>query len=278
MKKSIFTIISAFSLLFTACQDVVKFQVDSLDPRLVIEGHFSQDSSQNIIHITYNQGFYDSTAAKPATGLEVKLFDNNGLQETLNEVKPGWYKSNTSGKIGTSYWLQVKEINGKTFVSAPQLLQATPDFNYFSQWEVTLSNRPIPFLTPGTYVTFGFTEPAATRDFYWFKIYVNDSLKNDLRNFACFEDKFFNGATVDSQYFPLSFDQGDRVKVVHQAISESQYLYLNQLSSQLGSAGSPFDVPSAPLRGNLKNKDNAEDYCLGWFGVGYVKADSIVIR
>ena len=276
--KSIFAV---FVLMFTlsSCQDVVQFQVEELDPKIVVEGQVSNNPQDNYIKLTYNQDFYDSGAVKPATGLTVTVFDDLGNTEVLIETpsNSGYYPIKTLGVIGRSYSLSIKTAD-KEYRSEPQKLMAKAPLNYLIQHEYTVNNRPIPFIPPGIYALFGYTDDASTTDYSLVRLAINDTLLKDLSYFTVVEDRFISGSTVDSIAFGKRFKVGEKVTIEHRSISKGAFDFLNQVGAQLGSAGSPFEVPPGPIRGNLRNVADKEDYCLGWFGVCDVRRDSITIR
>jgi hypothetical protein len=276
--KSIFAV---FVLMFTlsSCQDVVQFQVEELDPKIVVEGQVSNNPQDNYIKLTYNQDFYDSGAVKPATGLTVTVFDDLGNTEVLIETpsNSGYYPIKTLGVIGRSYSLSIKTAD-KEYLSEPQKLMAKAPLNYLIQHEYTVNNRPIPFIPPGIYALFGYTDDASTTDYSLVRLAINDTLLKDLSYFTVVEDRFISGSTVDSIAFAKRFKVGEKVTIEHRSISKGAFDFLNQVGAQLGSAGSPFEVPPGPIRGNLRNVADKKDYCLGWFGVCDVRRDSITIR
>ena len=68
MKFKFLAFLSILASVLVSCQDVVQFQVEELDPKIVVEGQVSNNPQDNYIKLTYNQDFYDSLAVKPATG------------------------------------------------------------------------------------------------------------------------------------------------------------------------------------------------------------------
>ncbi len=279
MKFKFLAFLSILASALVSCQDVVQFQVEELDPKIVVEGQVSNNPQDNYIKLTYNQDFYDSLAVKPATGLLVTVFDDLGNSEILLETPSGSgvYPIKTLGVIGRSYSLSIKTTTNE-YRSEPQKLMAKAPLNYLFQHEYTVNNRPIPFIPPGTYALFGYTDDAATQDYSLFRLAINDTLLKGLNFFTVIEDRFINGATVDSIAFGKRFKVGEKVTIEHRSLSKGAFDFLNQVGAQLGSAGSPFEVPPGPIRGNLRNVADKEDYCLGWFGVCEVRRDTLLIR
>ena len=279
MKMNPIFVLFALAFALVSCQDVVQFQVEELDPKIVVEGQVSNNPQDNYIKLTYNQDFYDSGAVKPATGLLVTVFDDLGNSEILVEApaQSGIYPIKTLGVIGRSYSLSIK-TSATEYRSEPQKLMAKAPLNYLFQHEYTVNNRPIPFIPPGTFALFGYTDNAATKDYSLFRLAINDTLLKGLNFFTVIEDRFINGATVDSIAFGKRFKPGEKVTIEHRSLSKGAYDFLNQVGAQLGSAGSPFEVPPGPIRGNLRNIADQEDYCLGWFGVCEVRRDTLLIR
>jgi hypothetical protein len=274
-----FSLFMIFLAGLTSCQDVIQFEVEKLDPKIVVEGQVSTNPLDNYIKLTYNQNFYDSSEVIPASGLQVSIIDQLGNRELLVETPTGSgiYPIQTLGIIGRSYSIQIKTKTAE-YQSEPQILQAHAPLNYLFQHEYTVNNRPIPFIPPGQYALFGFTDNAATQDYSLYRIAVNDTLLKDLNFFTVIEDRFINGASVDSIAFGRRFNPGDKVTIEHRSLTKGAFEYLNAIGAQLGSAGSPFEVPPGPIRGNVRNVANKEDYCLGYFGACDVLRDSIRIK
>ncbi|MFY8132289.1 MAG: DUF4249 domain-containing protein [Bacteroidia bacterium] len=279
MKIKFLAFLSILASVLVSCQDVVQFQVEELDPKIVVEGQVSNNPQDNYIKLTYNQEFYDSGVVKPATGLTVTVFDQLGNVEVLVEspAGSGVYPIQTLGVIGRSYALSIKTADKEYRSEFQELLPKAP-LNYLIQHEYNENNRPIPFIRPGIYALFGYTDNGATQDYSLFRLAINDTLLKDLSYFTVVEDRFINGSTVDSIAFGKRFKVGEKVTIEHRSLSKGAYDFLNQVGAQLGSAGSPFEVPPGPIRGNLRNVANQEDYCLGWFGVCEVRRDTLLIR
>ena len=110
MKIKFLAFLSILASVLVSCQDVVQFQVEELDPKIVVEGQVSNNPQDNYIKLTYNQEFYDSGVVKPATGLTVTVFDQLGNVEVLVEspAGSGVYPIQTLGVIGRSYALSIK--------------------------------------------------------------------------------------------------------------------------------------------------------------------------
>ena len=53
---------------------------------------------------------------------------------------------------------------------------------------------------------------------------------------------------------------------------------MNQLIVQSGGDQGPFQTPAATVKGNIINTTNADNFALGYFAIGQVFNDTLIIE
>ncbi len=102
-------IITIFLLgLFTSCEDIIKLDLRSSDPQIVIEGVVTTQSGPYFVQISKSTDFYEPGIYPPVTGALVEITDNAGNNEILTEISEGSYIAQSiTGQSGRVYTLNV---------------------------------------------------------------------------------------------------------------------------------------------------------------------------
>ena len=96
MKKIIYLLL--ISLSFTACEDVIDLELNSAEPRLVIDASLNwikgTDGKNQLIRLTLSAPFYD-LEVPPANGAVVTVTDsNNNIFNFIEDGDTGVYVNN----------------------------------------------------------------------------------------------------------------------------------------------------------------------------------------
>ncbi|MGD8780046.1 MAG: DUF4249 domain-containing protein [Ignavibacteria bacterium] len=85
--------------LFNGCEDVIKVDLNEVEPQIVIEGEITDQPGPYKVTITQTSDFYSPGIYDKISGAEVTI-ENNGNIELLTEKEPGVYYT---GNLETSY-------------------------------------------------------------------------------------------------------------------------------------------------------------------------------
>lgn len=272
MKNNIKITLSALSLLFFSCTDVVDVEVQSDTSRLVIEASldWEKGTTGNVqtIKLRNSSPFFDTTTNTAVTGAMVKVTnDTNGMEFQFDDQNNGTYTTDVFEPIlGQTYTLEV--VYNDEVYKATETLNAVPDITEIYQ------GTEDGFDQEALEVHVVFTDPPEKGNSYLFKFDIEGELLPDLE---VAYDEFINGNEVDWWYEKEEneeegedadesegFQPGETVGIEMYAISMAYKNYLEILTSQLGGVGL-FEATPVSLRGNCINETNPENYAHGYF-------------
>jgi len=272
--------ISIFSLIIflVSCRDKITINVGSTYVRLVVEGEITSDTMAHKVRLSQTEDYFSDKPIQPVSNAIVFITD--GLDTfNLNEnpLKHGDYytASNVYGIAGHTYNLYIKNVNignGQSEYAASCYMPAISKIDSFiiipakqqrgsateKEWEVDLYAK----------------DPAATKDFYLFKLYYNNTLLSDtLNKLTSTNDDIFNGNNtngVSLYYISNAYrnEQGmlfinggikhnDKFTLELDGVSESYYNFITQMQTQYQNANPIFGGPPANASNNMLPADKA---------------------
>ncbi|MBL7887716.1 MAG: DUF4249 domain-containing protein [Flavobacterium sp.] len=269
MKK----IFSLFVLvLFASCQDVVDVDLDTSNPRLVIDANIlwqkGTSGNEQVIKLSTTTDYYSNTV--PAvTGATV--FVTNSANTVFNFVdvaNNGQYVcSNFVPVINETYTLTV-QYNGVTYNATEKLL-ATPTIDYVEQTTVQGIGEDL------IQVKFFFQDNGLEDNNYLVTVQKEP---NVIPEQGVIEDRFFQGNQMFGFYTDQDLEAGNNLKFRLLGISRRYYNYMNKLINITSSGGNPFATPPATLRGNIINQNNENDYPFGYFHLSEIDTKNYTIE
>src|SRR5690554_4267231 len=267
--KSVFGLLACIALV--SCEEVIDLDLGSSEPRIVIEGTITPDERPHRLLINQSVDYGERNQFPPVSGASVRIKDEDGAEEMLEEVEEGVYLiQDLQGENGKTYNVEV-QYGGKSYnatSSLPKTVIPLQSLEYVFE-EETL------FIEEGYYLTAYFLDPGDEVNYYRLKIFVNgepyyfesdDNLVKD-DNFWLINDKFFNGKIMDYE-FPHKLKVGDQVDVELHQVDRATYDYYRTLVDLMGFGGV---APANPL-------SNWSNGALGYFGAISVTQASIVIE
>ncbi|MBA4144927.1 MAG: hypothetical protein C0523_04130 [Cytophaga sp.] len=109
-------------ILLSACVDSVHFDVPPADLQFVVEGMITDGPAPYTVKVSTALNLSaDSLSRPPVEKAKVKLYDDEGHDETLVEINPGEYLTTgiIMGKVGHSYYITIETADGRRFQSTP---------------------------------------------------------------------------------------------------------------------------------------------------------------
>lgn len=275
----------AAAILATSCEQEVTLSLPDPDPRLVVDGRIElingRANHTQVITLSTMSNYFNQSETPRVTSATVSVADNKGNVFVFqhDSQTPGRYENtNLTPEVGVTYTLTIM-WNGEVFEAVEKLAPVPVIDSIYQQFEE--ENQ---FEDAGIKVAIDFTDPVNEDNYYFWEVFQNgeNSIIPDPGNSLNIisSDKFFNGQQVRG-YFPSEekvFDPGDMATVKHIGLSKAQYDYLFLLLEQTGQTGQLFDVPAAPIRGNVRNLTNVNKPALGYFGASQVDERSLVIQ
>jgi hypothetical protein len=258
-------IILAFigSILVSSCETVVDIDLNTMEPKLVIEAaiRWQKGTLGNVqtIKLSKTTSYYD-TQIPTVSGATIFITDasNNVFNFVESNVAGSYVCSNFTPVLNRNYMLTVNS-NGTTY-TATETLKSVPQIDRIEQ----INN--VGFTGDATEIKTYYTDNGTTQDYYLFKFKPSYTV---IPIYFAQEDINFQGNQILGLYRSDKLESGQNFEITLSGISRQYYNYMRILISIAGnnSGGSPFQSPSATVRGNIINTNNEANYPLGYFSL-----------
>lgn len=266
-------IIPAFALMFISCEEVIDVDLNTAEPRLVVDASIDwvkgTDGSQQTIRLTKTTGYY-SDVIPPASGAIVTVSDQDG--NTFDFIEnPGtgnYICGNFAPQMGMTYTLTI-EFESQQY-TAEETLLPVPDIENFEQ------DNDGGFLGDEIEVRFYFQDDPAVENYYQVKF---DTPVLAFPEYEAISDEFTNGNLMSEWFAHEDLAPGQLLDVRLYGVSERYHNYMQKLLSVAGSGASgPFGTALATVRGNVRNLTDAKKYPLGYFRLCEVDVASYLVE
>ena len=258
MKKIIYLLLISFS--FTACEDVIDLELNSAEPRLVIDASLNwikgTDGKNQLIKLTLSAPFYD-LEVPPANGAVVTVTDsNNNIFNFIEDGDTGIYVNNTFiPEINGFYTLSIN-YNDEIYRGTEQLM-AVADIDRVEQ------KNDGGFSGDEIELKAYYTDPEGMGNYYLFEFDIQETNSISLE---VYDDEFTDGNEIFAFYTDEDLEAGSELTVYSNGISERFYEYMVVLLQQTDdTGGDPFETQPATVRGNCVNETNPDNYPFGYF-------------
>jgi Domain of unknown function (DUF4249) len=268
--KNIWLCFIAF-LSLSSCTDIIEYDLNSSDPKVVIEGIVTDENRSFTVKITQTTDFFNPTIPPSVTGAFVEIADNAGKRDTLKETSAGIYTTQKlKTALGNTYNLTVR-TGSQTFTAQSSMPSQKINLDSISRRE-----SPNPFGAGGDtikYTLFArFKDPKGVGNRYRLRMNVNDEYREGI-DVQSDERLLPDGEIAE---MPMrtqgNVKEGDRVKVDLWSMDRTGYDYFNSLASL--DSGGPGGGTAAPANPNTNIKGGA----LGYFFAVAVASKSVVIK
>ncbi|MEM6841377.1 MAG: DUF4249 domain-containing protein [Bacteroidota bacterium] len=279
MKKLVIKLYSFLGLLtlilFSACEDVIIVDAPEGAARLVVEGWVYDNQDVQTILLTNSSPYFDNQTPPLETNAQVSVTTQTGEVFAYSETSPGEYQADFRGSVGERYTLTIETSDGQRYQSTSQLLSPVAPLD--SVYAVFRESPEVE--DEGFYPAWDFTDPEGSDNFYRWKFYINDTLQSLAEDILVFSDEFIDGDEIVGAEFFLEqpMEEGDKLTVEQLSINEEAQDFLTQIQQLINNVGGLFDTPPDPIRGNITNTTDEENYALGFFGASSVAGESVVV-
>lgn len=229
LKNTYTTILSALALLlaFTSCEKEIDVDLNSVPPRIQIEGIVKQDQLA-MVRVSHTIDFNDNSGYPSLPGAIVKISDDAGNSEILQQDATGWYVAkNTKGVIGRTYNMSVtyENIEYTSTSRIPPLVK----LDSLSMYKIKVMDYALPMIH--------FTDPKGeTNQYYRCLVYINGKQHPDVRELVL-STEFMDGSPIH-QFLPIftndedvdPIEQGDEILIEFQCLDKGAYTFFHTLS------------------------------------------------
>ncbi len=273
MKKIQLFFVIIVTLLLNSCEDVIKVDLNTAPPKLVIEAAINWQKgtlgNDQTIKLSTTTDYYSNTIPK-VSGATVSI--KNSSNTVFNFVE----KPNTGEYVCTNFVPVKNENYVLTIISNGQTYTATETLKSVAPITKIVPNNQGGFSGNTIEIKAFYNDPASEENYYLFKYVYSNQVKS---NYYVDKDTFYQG----NEFFSISRNKdlktGDKIIISHIGISKAYYNYMSILVSIAGSTnGSPFQSPPATIRGNIINNTNSDNYPLGYFSLSEVDTQNYVVQ
>jgi len=242
-------------LFLVSCEDIIYPDLVTNDPILVVDAWVNNKNETQIIKLTKTQDYLNTSAPAAATGADVKIIDENGLQFNFIDQGDGNYTWEPTdsfpslGQIENEFFLDIN-YNGKK-------IQASSTLNRTSVIDsINFVKGQVP--EESYYAEFWSREAEGVGDAYWVKAYKNGQRLTTFQDIitcidagASSEGAIIDGIPFippvrraitrfqqdDDNKFISPYEYGDSLYVELHSITYDAFNFLNKASIQINRPG-----------------------------------------
>lgn len=291
--KSNFLYILILSCLAVSCIEPIDIETDRKAGQLVVNGYVTDGAGPNFVRL--GRTVEKELITSPETGGIVVLRDEEGNSETLLEREEGIYVhlgEIIRPKPGNAYHLEIALSNGLRYATLPDTMPTVvgQDSAWFSKGTRNglrivnvLAQSTLPKTEKPMFLQWVVEEvyQFSPTDFPdpWNSIppscYVYDLVATQTINL--YDGREFTTELIPQQLLAIrNFDHTFRERhffnVYQRSLSEPAFRYMEKIEVITNQSGSIFDIPPAPVKGNVYQVNDPEEQVLGFFSA--VKQDS----
>lgn len=271
MNKYLYIIILSFATLFASCEKMVDLELNSIEPRLVIDASI-KDGAECIVLLSLTQDYFDTNSSQSVSNAEVYLSIEGSAasEEKLVQTSGGRYQSVvTKGKIGATYMLRVvvDEKEYRSIATIPEIVHIDRLYVYSLELAGKYWFNPC----------VAFYDPKGIANYYYFTLKIN---KNYMRDIYVDDDTSFDGLYKDRILVFNKEDNddeelkmGDELMVEMHSIDKGAFDFYQSLYSIASGGGTN---PISNISGGVLGCFNA--YSVSSYTIPHITDDDIFSR
>lgn len=266
--KSIFALLTFF--VFTSCQDVIDVDLNTAEPRLVIDAAIlwekETDGANQTIKLSTTTDYF-AEEIPPVLDATVFVTNSQGQQfDFIEEPGTGNYVCNNFvPELNETYELTVITDN-ETYTATEQLIPV-PEITRVEQ------ENNGGFTGDSIEVHFFFFDNGDEDNYYLSKFEVDFLL---FPEYYAISDQFTQGNEMFEVFTDEDLAPGDELHMSLSGISEPFYNYMTLILES--TSGNPFNIPPGNIRGNIVNETDEDNYALGYFRLSEVSARDYIVE
>ncbi len=299
MKKYIHII--ALSVFLFSCEDVIDVELQTTEPRLVVNGLLRVDFNQEFvpveIRVSETTNFFENNVPTQLDGNAVIFYGqpnpdapeiiDNLATSSLTELEPGSgiyvpdpsfdadQRIRTSSILPNTVFILIMEHKGRRFAARTPFSFSVPIEN-LEQGEETL------FDEDDVEIKITLTDIPDQENYYVFDFEEGE--------FLALDDQFIDGQEFEFSYFPeRDLESGEELEVSILGADQQFFNYIDLAVEQTENDGGIFETPAATVRGNVfdvtgldnnllfDNVNRTDIFPLGYFAVVQEFRSSIII-
>ena len=260
-------------LLLISCEDVIEVNLNTAEPRLVIEASLNWIKGTNgnfqLIRLSLPAPYFADTLPA-ATGATVTVSDlNNNTFSFIEEGNTGIYKNQSFIPILNGIYNLTIDYNSEVYTATEMLMPITPVEFVEQKNDGGFSGEEIE-------IKAYYTDPSGIDNYYLFEFLIID---DNTLSLEVYDDEFTDGNQIFAFYSNEDIEAGDELLIKNSGLSERGYEFLNILLQQTDDdSGDPFETQPATVRGNCINQTNPNNYPLGYFRASETDVFTYIVK
>lgn len=235
-------------LVLASCQDVIDVDLNSSNPRYVIEGEINNSAGPYYVHITRSKNFDEDNNFPVVDDAMVTVTDvEEDITERLQFVDGVYQTSSLTGEPGHTYHLEVRTADQVFTASSTipeQVIGIDSLYIGSSEWDAS------EFFATATYM-----DPEGKGNYYRFRQWINGR----LMGLSIVTNDDFNDGRLNTLILEYDIEEesgrppiqtGDHIQVEMQCIDKGVYDYYRTLENASGGDGGGWHSPANPV-GNI---------------------------
>ncbi len=257
--------LTVFSLLSWNCEDVIEIDLNTVEPKLVIEAKLYDQFFPATVILTKTNDFFDTLSLNTVSDAEIDISDNLGNSVKLieNDTIPGVYQANYFGQVGNTYTLTVKS-EGNTYTSTAKM---KPSLTIDSVKAVYHSDE-IPYFQEGYELKCYISDTPGMNEYCMLNLYKNFDRSYQI---YLYDDTYTEGLSFEYRFYADNFLKGDTAIIemltCERSVYDYLYTYAEIASDFFQDSGTPYN-PTSNISGGA----------LGFFGVFSLNGAILIIE
>lgn len=246
--------------ILTSCEEVIDINLNSTDPKYVIEANLNDISDTQTIRISRTVNFDEPRPSDPVDDALIVVTDVAGRRHIFNAIGNGLYRATNFRTLANgNYSLRVN-------IGDQEFLSTTTRVPYVEVDSIGIMKDEI-FNETYYSITFKFLDPVNTANYYKYSYSVDGK---PFKFLTVYSDKYTDGLLVTHEITERDennkFAIGDSVTILRECINVDVYNFWHDL--QVINPGSA--APANP-------KSNISNGALGYFSVSSAQLYTVVI-
>ncbi|NII29474.1 DUF4249 domain-containing protein [Pseudoflavitalea sp. X16] len=266
-------LIMASCFLVISCEKVIKVELDTAAPKLVIDASIdwvkNTSGNEQKIKLSTTTAYYNDEFPAVSGASVVVTNSANTAFDFVENPGTGEYRcSNFQPVTGETYTLTIS-LNGETY-TATETLMAVPEIG-----DNIEQNNTGGMAGDEVEITYYYQDDASQANYY---LYSNKIPHIAFPQYAVEEDENSQGGLTPVYYSHKDLTSGDLVNIKLYGISGRYYDYFRKLLNASGNDGSPFATTPTAVRGNIVNQTNSKNFAYGYFRLSEVATRDYTIK
>lgn len=273
MKIVIKFFIITIGLFLTGCEDVIHVDLDTAQPRLVIDASIDwvkgTTGNEQKIKLSTTTGYYNATFPT-VSGASITVTNSSSVVFDFIEISgTGEYVCNNfQPVIGETYTLSIL-LNGEiytateTFIGVPSIQPEIDQNN-----EGGFGGDEVEIMT--------YYQDDGNQENYY--LYSHKSNRVAFPQYQVENDENVQGNQITMIYSNKDLIPGDILDIKLFGISRRYHEYFNKILLASGNDDSPFPSTPAAVRGNIVNQTNFNNFAYGYFRLSEVDVKNYVLQ